>query len=64
MKQGSLVLENFNVEELSLEESKKVNGGAAPLVAIAAVAGGILLGVVVGAAIVVGTYYLVKWAIS
>ncbi len=54
----------FDVRELSIDESKEINGGAAPLLAILAVGGGILLGAAVGALVVVGIYYAVRWAIS
>jgi len=54
MKNLNLVLaeHRFDVKELSHEETKSINGGAAPLIAILAVAGGICLGACIGALVV------------
>jgi hypothetical protein len=61
MKQQILLnSEDFDVEDLSIEESKEVNGGAGFLVALAAVSCGLLVGAAIGALLVYGAYCVIK----
>jgi lactobin A/cerein 7B family class IIb bacteriocin len=58
-------LEAFNLEEISLQESKEIDGGVVPAAVAVAAACGVGLGVIiVGAAVGYGIYCLVDWATS
>lgn len=55
-------LKSLNIEELSIQESREIDGGVAPVIAVAAAVGVGLGIIVVGAAVGYGIYCLVDWA--
>ncbi len=57
-------LKAFNLEEINYQESKQIDGGAAPVIAVAAAIGVGLGIIIVGDAVGYGIYLLVDWATS
>jgi len=55
-------LKSLNLQELSVNESREIDGGVAPAIAVAAAVGVGLGVIVVGAAVGYGIYCLVSWA--